>query len=183
MRSWHHTYGLPVVITNCSNNYGPYQFPEKLIPLAIINGIAGERLPVYGSGNNVRDWLFVEDHARALRKVAEEGQTGVTYCIGGCCERTTLDVVRTVCALLDEIVPDASIGRREDLIDFVPDRPGHDFRYALDCTRIGTELGWRPQQTFERGLRDTVQWYLRNRAWWQRIRDKVYAGDRLGVLA
>jgi len=183
VRSWHHTYGLPVLITNCSNNYGPYHFPEKLIPLTIINGLEGKKLPVYGTGSNVRDWLYVEDHARALLAVVAGGKIGETYCIGGRSERTNLDVVKAVCALLDELAPSAAIGRREDLISFVTDRPGHDLRYAIDPARIGDELGWRPHETFETGLRKTVQWYLANPAWWQRIRDNVYAGERLGVPA
>jgi dTDP-glucose 4,6-dehydratase len=180
-RSWHHTYGLPVLITNCSNNYGPYHFPEKLIPLTIINGLEGTKLPVYGSGNNVRDWLYVEDHARALVTVATRGRVGQTYCIGGQCEKANLDVVRRICKLLDELVPSAQIGAREALIDFVTDRPGHDYRYAIDPTRISNELGWRPLETFETGLRKTVEWYLANRSWWQRIRGQVYRGERLGI--
>ncbi len=183
VRAWHHTYGLPVLITNCSNNYGPYHFPEKLIPLTIINGLEGAALPVYGDGGNVRDWLYVEDHARALASVVGRGLPGETYCIGGQGERSNLDVVRGVCALLDELAPDPRIGRRETLIAFVPDRPGHDLRYAIDATRICTELGWQPRETFESGLRKTVEWYLQNRAWWQAIRDNVYAGERLGVPA
>jgi dTDP-glucose 4,6-dehydratase len=182
VRSWHHTYGLPVVVTNCSNNYGPYHFPEKLIPLTIINGLQGERLPVYGAGANVRDWLYVEDHARALLAVAEAGRLGETYCIGGGNEKTNIEVVRMICALLDELAPDRAIGRHDALITFVTDRPGHDLRYAIDPTRISTELGWQPQETFESGLRKTVEWYLANRPWWQRIRDGVYRGERLGVL-
>lgn len=183
VRSWHHTYGLPVLITNCSNNYGPYHFPEKLIPLTILNGLEGRKLPVYGTGGNVRDWLYVEDHARALLAVIDAGRPGQTYCIGGRSERTNLDVVRSICALLDELVPNKTIGRREALITFVADRPGHDLRYAIDPTRIATELGWQPRETFETGLRKTVEWYLTNRPWWQRIRRSVYGGERLGVLA
>ena len=183
VRSWHHTYGLPVLITNCSNNYGPYHFPEKLIPLTILNGLEGLKLPVYGTGSNVRDWLYVEDHARALLTVIGTGRPGETYCIGGRSERTNLDVVRAICALLDELVPNKTIGCREDLITFVTDRPGHDLRYAIDPTRISTELGWQPRETFETGLRKTVEWYLTNRPWWQRIRRSVYGGQRLGVLA
>jgi dTDP-glucose 4,6-dehydratase len=183
VRSWHHTYGLPVLITNCSNNYGPYHFPEKLIPLTIINGLEGAELPVYGNGSNVRDWLYVEDHARALIAVAGAGQIGETYCIGGQSERTNLDVVNAICVLLDELVPSKEIGSRESLIAFVADRPGHDLRYAIDSTRISTELGWRPRETFETGIRKTVEWYLNNRSWWQRIRSGVYRGERLGVPA
>jgi dTDP-glucose 4,6-dehydratase len=183
VRSWHHTYGLPALITNCSNNYGPYQFPEKLIPLAIINGLETIKLPVYGSGSNVRDWLYVEDHARALVTVASAGRVGETYCIGGQSERTNLDVVKAICALLDEFVPNSPSGRHEGLIAFVADRPGHDLRYSVDATRIFAELGWRPHETFETGLRKTVEWYLANRTWWQRIRSGVYSGERLGVVA
>ena len=181
--SWGHTYDLPTLITNCSNNYGPYQFPEKLIPLAIINALAGDRIPVYGAGANIRDWLYVEDHVRALLKVAQHGRVGATYCIGGDGQRTNLEVVRYVCKLLDEIVPSESIGRREDLIEFVSDRPGHDFRYAMDSTRLLKELNWRPQETFESGMRKTIEWYLANRPWWVQICDNVYAGQRLGVFA
>ncbi len=183
VRAWHHTYGLPVLVTNCSNNYGPYHFPEKLIPLAIINGLEGKKLPVYGAGGNVRDWLYVEDHARALLAVVNGGRLGETYCIGGQSERTNLDVVKTICALLDELAPSRTIGSRESLIAFVTDRPGHDLRYAIDPGRICSELGWQPQETFDTGLRKTVQWYLDNPAWWQAIRDNVYGGERLGVPA
>jgi dTDP-glucose 4,6-dehydratase len=183
VRSWYHTYGLPVLVTNASNNYGPYCFPEKLIPLTIINGLEGKKLPVYGTGSNVRDWLYVEDHVRALLAVVGGGRIGETYCIGGRSERANLDVVKSICTLLDELAPSAAIGRHEELISFVTDRPGHDLRYAIDPTRICAELGWRPRETFETGLRKTVLWYLANRAWWQRIRDTVYAGERLGVPA
>jgi dTDP-glucose 4,6-dehydratase len=182
VRSWHHTYGLPVVLSNCSNNYGPYHFPEKLIPLTIINALEGEPLPVYGRGDNVRDWLYVEDHARALLAVATAGRSGETYCIGGGAEKKNIDVVRAICILLDELTPDRRIGRRDALITLVADRPGHDLRYAIDATRISSELGWRPRETFTSGLRKTVAWYLANRTWWQRIRDGVYRGERLGVL-
>jgi dTDP-glucose 4,6-dehydratase len=183
VRAWHHTYGLPVIVTNCSNNYGPYHFPEKLIPLMIINALEGLRLPVYGQGANVRDWLYVEDHARALVAAALEGAVGATYCIGGRNEKTNLDVVETICALMDELAPDAKIGPRKTLIHFVADRPGHDLRYAIDAARISTELGWEPRETFESGLRKTVAWYLDNRSWWERIRSGVYRGERLGVVA
>jgi dTDP-glucose 4,6-dehydratase len=183
VRSWHHTYGLPVLVTNCSNNYGPYHFPEKLIPLAIINGLEGLKLPVYGDGGNVRDWLYVEDHARALSTVVDCGQPGETYCIGGRSERANLQVIEAICALLDELAPDTTIGRRADLITFVADRPGHDRRYAVDPTRICGELGWQPRENFETGLRKTVEWYLANRPWWQRLRRHVYGGERLGVPA
>jgi dTDP-glucose 4,6-dehydratase len=182
VRAWHHTYGLPVLITNCSNNYGPYHFPEKLIPLTIINGLEGAKLPVYGVGANVRDWLYVDDHARALLATVAAGRVGETYCIGGRCERSNLEVVKTICALLDELVPSKAIGRREELITFVADRPGHDLRYAIDPARICAELGWEPRETFESGLRKTVEWYLANRAWWQPVREGVYGGARLGVL-
>jgi len=183
VRAWHHTYGLPIVVTNCSNNYGPYHFPEKLIPLTIINALQGEKLPVYGKGANVRDWLYVDDHARALIAVVTRGTVGHTYCIGGRCERTNLDVVKTICALMDELAPSAKIGARENLIGFVTDRPGHDLRYAIDAGKIATDLGWEPQETFETGLRKTVEWYLANRSWWERIRSGVYRGERLGVVA
>jgi dTDP-glucose 4,6-dehydratase len=183
VRAWHHTYGLPVLITNCSNNYGPYHFPEKLIPLTIINGLEGKKLPVYGNGGNVRDWLYVEDHARALLAVVGGGRLGETYCIGGRSERTNLQVVKAICALLDELAPNEAIGDREALISFVTDRPGHDLRYAIDPTRICTEIGWQPRESFDSGLRKTVEWFLANRSWWQPVRDKVYGGERLGVPA
>jgi dTDP-glucose 4,6-dehydratase len=183
VRSWHHTYGLPVLVTNCSNNYGPYHFPEKLIPLTIINGLEGRTLPVYGTGKNVRDWLYVEDHAKALTAVVADGKIGATYCIGGRSERSNLDVVKAVCALLDELAPSTATRRHEDLIAFVADRPGHDLRYAIDPARICGELGWQPRETFESGLRKTVLWYLANRAWWQRdprVRRQRSARPRVG---
>jgi dTDP-glucose 4,6-dehydratase len=183
VRAWHHTYGLPVVVTNCSNNYGPYHFPEKLIPLIIINALEGLKLPVYGKGANVRDWLFVDDHARALLTVVTKGTVGETYCVGGRCEKANIEVVRTICALMDELAPSAKIGPRESLITYVADRPGHDMRYAIDASRIAADLGWEPQETFESGLRKTVDWYLANRTWWERIRSGVYRGERLGVVA
>jgi dTDP-glucose 4,6-dehydratase len=183
VRAWHHTYGLPVVVTNCSNNYGPYHFPEKLIPLIIINALEGLKLPVYGKGANVRDWLFVEDHARALVTVVLEGMVGHTYCIGGNCERTNLQVVEAICALMDELAPNAKIGPRRALVTFVADRPGHDLRYAIDASKIAADLQWEPNETFESGLRKTVEWYLANRSWWERIRSGVYRGERLGVVA
>lgn len=173
VRAWHRTYGLPVVITNCSNNYGPYQFPEKLMPLMILNALEGQPLPIYGQGDNVRDWLYVEDHARALRLVLKEGADGRTYNIGGRCERTNLEVVRAICAVLDELAPDPN-GSYERLITFVTDRPGHDRRYAMDNTRIATELGWQPQETFVSGLRKTIQWYLDNLEWVERVRSGAY---------
>lgn len=177
--AWHHTYGLPTMITNCSNNYGPYHFPEKLIPLVILNALEGKPLPVYGKGDNVRDWLFVDDHARALLLAAEKGKPGETYNVGGSNERTNLQVVQTICDLLDELSPVAG-GPRRGLITFVPDRPGHDKRYAIDSTKLRTILGWAPRETFETGLRKTVQWYLNNRWWWGPIRERKYAGERLG---
>ncbi len=180
-RAWHHTYGLPVVLSNCSNNYGPYHFPEKLIPLMILNALEGKALPVYGSGANVRDWLHVEDHARALALIAERGRIGESYNVGGSAERSNLAVVEAICGLMDELAPDAAIGPRARLISFVPDRPGHDQRYAIDARKIESELGWRPQESFESGLRKTVEWYLANRDWWGRIRSGVYRGERLGA--
>ena len=183
VRAWHHTYGLPSIVTNCSNNYGPYHFPEKLIPLVIINALEGLKLPVYGKGANVRDWLYVEDHARALVTAVLDGDVGATYCIGGRNEKTNLDVVETICALMDELAPNAKIGARKSLINFVADRPGHDLRYAIDAAKISSELGWEPRETFESGLRKTVEWYLANRSWWERIRSGVYRGERLGVVA
>jgi dTDP-glucose 4,6-dehydratase len=179
VRAWHETYGLPVVMTNCSNNYGPYHFPEKLIPLIILKGLRGEPMPVYGKGDNVRDWLYVEDHARALRLVAEKGRIGESYNIGGHNERTNIDVVRTICAILDELHPEGAPHDR--LITFVADRPGHDKRYAIDASKIERELGWTPLETFETGLRRTVEWYLANRSWWQAVLDGSYRGERLGL--
>jgi dTDP-glucose 4,6-dehydratase len=180
VRAWHHTYGLPVVITNCSNNYGPYHFPEKLIPLMIINALEGKKLPVYGNGLNVRDWLYVDDHADALITVATTGKLGESYNIGGHNEKTNIEVVKTICAILDELRPDPQ-GARERLISFVSDRPGHDARYAIDAGKIGRELGWKPKETFETGLRRTVEWYLANPGWWGDIRSGVYRGERLGA--
>ncbi|AHG90003.1 dTDP-glucose 4,6-dehydratase [Gemmatirosa kalamazoonensis] len=182
-RAWHRTYGLPCVITNCSNNYGPYQFPEKLIALTILNALAGERLPVYGRGENVRDWLYVEDHAAALVAVLERGRPGETYAIGGRSERRNLDVVHAVCDLVDELRPDARFGSRRALVTFVDDRPGHDLRYAIDPSKIERELGWRASVSFEDGLRRTVAWYIDNAWWWTRVRSGVYRGERLGLAA
>jgi dTDP-glucose 4,6-dehydratase len=182
-RAWHHTYGMPIVASNCSNNYGPYHFPEKLIPLSILNALEGKPLPVYGKGDNVRDWLFVEDHARALVAVAERGRVGETYNIGGWSERSNLDVVTSICDLVDEAAHDAKIGPRRHLIRFVTDRPGHDKRYAIDASKIKHELGFTPQETFESGLAKTVRWYMHNPGWWQRIRSGVYRGERLGSVA
>ena len=181
VRAWHHTYGLPTLITNCSNNYGPYHFPEKLIPLVIFNALEGKPLPVYGKGENVRDWLYVDDHADALLSVASEGQVGASYNIGGWNERRNIDVVRAICGIVDELAPDPTIGPRETLITFVADRPGHDLRYAIDARKIERDLGWRPKETFESGLRKTVAWYLENRAWWERVRSGIYRGERLGI--
>ena len=183
VRAWGRTFGLPILITNCSNNYGPFHFPEKLIPLMILNALQGKPLPVYGKGNQVRDWLFVEDHARALVEVATRGVVGETYNIGGHNEKQNIDVVKTVCRLLDELSPSKHrhIERYEELITFVKDRPGHDVRYAIDASKIERELGWRPQETFESGLRKTVEWYLSNEAWWREVLDGSYQGQRLGV--
>ena len=181
VRAWHHTYGLPVLITNCSNNYGPYHFPEKLIPLTIISALEGKPLPVYGTGENVRDWLHVDDHAEALLLAAERGTVGNSYNIGGHNEYKNIEVVRAICRLMDELAPDESIGSHETLISFVADRPGHDARYSIDAAKIANELDWKPQHTFESGLRDTVQWYLDNRPWWERVRAGVYRGERLGL--
>ena len=179
VRAWHRTFGLPVVITNCSNNYGPRQFPEKLIPLMLINALEGRELPVYGDGQQRRDWLFVADHCRALLRVLEAGQLGRTYNVGGNAERTNLEIVHTLCDLLDERAPGPR--PRRELIRHVVDRPGHDRRYAIDATRMHDELGWQPEMDLAAGLRATVAWYLDNRQWWQRVRDGSYRGERLGV--
>ena len=181
VRAWHHTFGLPTLLTNCSNNYGPFHFPEKLIPLVILNALEGKALPVYGRGDNIRDWLFVEDHARALLMVIEKGVPGESYNIGGRNERRNIDVVRQICALLDEMTPDATIGPRERLITFVTDRPGHDGRYAIDATRMEQELGWHAREDFDSGLRKTVRWFLDNREWWTRVRVGEHRGKRLGL--
>jgi dTDP-glucose 4,6-dehydratase len=177
--AWQRTYGLPVVVSNCSNNYGPYHFPEKLIPLAILNALAGERLPVYGKGENVRDWLYVEDHAHALDLIAERGRVGQTYNVGGRNERRNIDVVHRICEVLDRLRP--ADRPRSELIDFVTDRPGHDARYAIDATKLESELGWSAHETFDTGIEKTVQWYLDNEWWWQPLRER-YAGQRLGLL-
>jgi len=179
--AWHHTYGLPVLITNCSNNYGPYHFPEKLIPLMIIKCLAGEALPVYGQGQNVRDWLYVDDHVRALTAVFERGTPGESYMVGGRSERTNLAVVETICDRLDAIRPRADGQSYRDQISFVADRPGHDFRYAIDASKLERELGWRPQESFESGIDRTIRWYLDNEDWWRPILAKSYAGERLGL--
>lgn len=180
-RAWHETYGLPVVLSNCSNNYGPYHFPEKLIPLVILNALDERPLPVYGNGANVRDWLFVEDHARALELVATRGAVGESYNIGGRAERTNLSVVETICDILDSKRPRRGGARYRDLITFVPDRPGHDRRYAIDSAKIERDLGWKRVETFESGLSKTIDWYLENGWWWQPIRAERYSGERLGT--
>lgn len=187
VRAWFRTYGLPTVITNCSNNYGPYHFPEKLIPLMILNALEGKSLPVYGNGQQIRDWLYVEDHARALYLVATEGKTGETYNIGGHNEKANIDVVKTICTLLEEIVPKNPFSRKsgneagfEGLITYVKDRPGHDVRYAIDASKVERELGWKPNESFETGIRKTVEWYLSNENWWRRVLDGSYNLERLG---
>ncbi|WP_300433502.1 dTDP-glucose 4,6-dehydratase [uncultured Thalassolituus sp.] len=182
VRAWGRTYGLPVIVTNCSNNYGPYHFPEKLIPHMILNALHGKALPVYGDGMQIRDWLFVEDHARALYKVVTEGEIGETYNIGGHNEQSNIHVVKTVCSLLEELAPQKPEGveKYEDLITFVKDRPGHDVRYAIDASKIDKELGWKPEETFESGLRKTVQWYLTNAKWWQNVLTGSYKLNRIG---
>jgi dTDP-glucose 4,6-dehydratase len=182
VRAWQHTYGLPALVTNCSNNYGPYQFPEKLIPVVILNALAGRPIPVYGRGDNVRDWLFVDDHVRALLAVLDRGEVGETYNVGGHNEKSNLDVVRTICGILDESLPERGVARHEELITFVADRPGHDWRYAIDAGRIERELGWKPQESFETGLRKTVGWYLENRDWCDRILSGSYRMERLGLV-
>ena len=183
VRAWHRTYGLPVLLTNCSNNYGPYHFPEKLIPLMILNALEGKPLPVYGNGQQIRDWLYVEDHARALLIVATKGKIGETYNIGGCNEKANIDVVKGICALLEEFCPQKpeGVAHYADLITFVKDRPGHDLRYAIDASKIEREMGWKPQESFESGLRKTVAWFLENKTWWQRVLDGSYNRERLGV--
>jgi len=183
VRAWHETFGLPVVLSNCSNNYGPYHFPEKLIPLMIIKALKGEAMPVYGAGNNIRDWLYVDDHARALYEIASKGRVGESYNVGGNSEVNNLEVVKTICTILDELSPKKNGERYEEQITFVSDRPGHDFRYAIDATKIKSELGWTPLETFETGLTKTVQWYLDNRDWWEPILKKHYQGERLGGSA
>jgi dTDP-glucose 4,6-dehydratase len=179
VRAWGHTYGLPIVVSNCSNNYGPYHFPEKLIPLTILNALEGKPLPVYGRGDNIRDWLYVDDHARALYLIASKGRVGESYNVGGRNERTNLQVVEQICDLLDDLVPQDGL-RRRSLISFVSDRPGHDNRYAIDATKLETELGWKAIENFDTGLRRTVEWYLANEAWWRPLRDR-YSGQRLGL--
>lgn len=183
VRAWLRTYGLPTIVTNCSNNYGPFHFPEKLIPLMILNALDGKPLPVYGDGMQIRDWLFVEDHARALYKVVTEGLVGETYNIGGHNEKANIEVVQTICSLLEELVPNKPQGVAQylDLITYVKDRPGHDVRYAIDAAKIELELGWKPQETFESGIRKTVEWYLNNTTWWSRVLDGSYSMERLGA--
>lgn len=183
VRAWGRTFGLPVIITNCSNNYGPYHFPEKLIPLVILNALRGKPIQVYGQGTQIRDWLFVEDHARALVTVVTEGAIGETYNIGGHEEKQNIEVVRAICSLLDKLLPSNHNGieKYEELITFVKDRPGHDLRYAIDASKIQRELGWVPQETFESGLRKTVEWYLSNEHWWQAVLERSYQGQRLGL--
>lgn len=183
VRAWHHTYGLPVLVTNCSNNYGPYQFPDKLIPLMILKALAGEPLPVYGQGSNVRDWLYVEDHARALWRVLTQGEIGQTYNIGGHNQRSNLQVVKTICERLDHLRPNSTYVPHADLIRFVPDRPGHDWRYAIDASKLQRELGWTPQEDFDSGLDKTIQWYLAHPDWCQRAQTGIYSGERLGARA
>ena len=185
VRAWHRTYGLPVLVTNCSNNYGPYHFPEKLIPLVILNALEGKPLPIYGKGEQIRDWLYVEDHARALYKVVTEGAVGETYNIGGHNEKRNIDVVHAICDLLEKLAPEkpAGLASYRDLVTFVTDRPGHDLRYAIDAGKIQTELGWIPKETFETGLRKTVHWYLNNLEWCQRVQDGSYKRERIGVGA
>jgi dTDP-glucose 4,6-dehydratase len=178
--AWYRTYGLPVIVSNCSNNYGPYQFPEKLIPLMILNAIEGKPLPVYGNGSNVRDWLYVEDHAKALHRILENGQPGETYNVGGRNERSNLEVVRAICRVLDEVNPDGEPHDR--YITYVADRPGHDHRYAIDASKLECELGWQAEETFESGISKTVRWYLDNDWWWSALRNQVYAGERIGLI-
>ncbi len=180
VRAWHETFGLPVVISNCSNNYGPYQFPEKLIPVLILNAVKGNKLPIYGKGENIRDWLYVDDHAKALYKILTEGETGRKYNVGGNAERTNIDVAKTVCRLLDELLPNSEFCPHEDLIEFVTDRPGHDLRYAIDYSRIQNELKWEPSETFESGLKKVVEWYLNNSDWCERISSGAYL-ERRGI--
>ncbi len=181
VRAWYHTYGLPTVITNCSNNYGPYQFPEKLIPVVILKALKGESIPVYGKGANIRDWLYVEDHVTALLSVLEKGEIGQTYNVGGNAERTNLELVKIICNILNELKPNDSIGDYKELITFVTDRPGHDLRYAIDSSKIQNELGWKPAKTLEAGLRETVNWYLENKEWWERILSGAYRLERIGL--
>ena len=183
VRAWGRTYGLPIIITNCSNNYGPYHFPEKLIPHIILNALQGKPLPVYGDGSQIRDWLYVQDHARALVKVVTEGNVGETYNIGGHNEKKNIQVIEVICELLEELAPQKppGVGLYRDLIEFVTDRPGHDTRYAIDASKMQSELGWTPEESFETGIRKTVEWYLNNESWWRRVLDGSYQGERLGL--
>lgn len=183
VRAWHRTYGLPTIVTNCSNNYGPYHFPEKLIPLVILNALDSKALPIYGKGDQIRDWLYVEDHAKALYKVVTEGKVGETYNIGGHNEKQNIEVVKTICKILDELKPQNNHQPYETLITFVKDRPGHDLRYAIDASKIAKDLGWKPEETFETGIRKTVEWYLNNLEWCRRVQDGSYQRERLGVSA
>jgi dTDP-glucose 4,6-dehydratase len=182
-RAWHRTYGLPVLITNCSNNYGPYQFPEKLIPLMILNCLSEKNLPVYGKGENVRDWLYVEDHCDAIYTVLSKGKLGETYNIGGNNEIKNIEIVKTICQKMDELAPRTGKAQYEDLITYVTDRPGHDFRYAIDASKIMDDLGWKPKASFTNGIDKTIRWYLDNEAWWKAIQDNTYQQERLGVVS
>ena len=183
VRAWHSTFGLPVLITNCSNNYGPYQFPEKLIPLMILNSMKEKELPVYGKGENIRDWLYVEDHCDAIQTVLTKGKLGETYNIGGNNEIKNIDIVKTICEKMNELAPRAENGKYEDLITYVTDRPGHDFRYAIDASKIRDDLDWKPKESFTTGINKTIQWYLDNEAWWKAIQDNTYQQERLGVVS
>ncbi|HIA23491.1 MAG TPA: dTDP-glucose 4,6-dehydratase [Candidatus Marinimicrobia bacterium] len=182
VRAWHRTYGLPITISNCSNNYGPYQFPEKLIPLMILNCLQEKPLPVYGTGENIRDWLFVDDHCDAIHTIIEKGEIGETYNVGGNNEIKNIDIVKTICNLLDNIRPSENLKSYQELITFVKDRPGHDLRYAIDSSKLQNKLGWSPKETFETGIRKTIDWYLDNKTWWQEIQNNTYQQERLGVL-
>ena len=182
VRAWHRTYGLPIIISNCSNNYGPYQFPEKLIPLMILNCLQEKPLPVYGTGENIRDWLFVDDHCDAIHTIIEKGEIGETYNVGGNNEIKNIDIVKTICNLLDNIRPSENLKSYQELITFVKDRPGHDLRYAIDSSKLQNKLGWSPKETFETGIRKTIEWYLDNKTWWQEIQNNTYQQERLGVL-
>jgi dTDP-glucose 4,6-dehydratase len=182
VRAWERTYGLPIIISNCSNNYGPYQFPEKLIPLMILNCLAEESLPVYGTGENVRDWLYVDDHCEAIYTIIEKGKIGETYNVGGNNEIQNIEIVNTICSILDEIKPSENGNSYTDLITYVKDRPGHDFRYAIDSSKLKNELNWSPNETFESGIKKTINWYLENQSWWQDIQNNTYQQERLGVL-
>ena len=182
VRAWHRTYGLPIIISNCSNNYGPYQFPEKLIPLMILNCLQEKQLPIYGTGENIRDWLFVDDHCDAIHTIIEKGEIGETYNVGGNNEIKNIDIVKTICNLLDNIRPSENLKSYQELITFVKDRPGHDLRYAIDSSKLQNKLGWSPKETFETGIRKTIEWYLENITWWQDIQNNTYQQERLGVL-